>query len=89
MPPLLTPDVEWGLLAPELILIGGALILLVAGTFPRRRDMGSAYALLTILVAGGVAGQHRRRCGRTSPGSGPIPAWPSPTRCRSTGSASS
>ena len=53
MPPLLTPDVEWGLLAPELILIGGALILLVAGTFLRRRDMGSAYALLTILVAGG------------------------------------
>ncbi len=54
MPPLLTPDVEWGLLAPELVLIGGALILLVAGTFARRRDVGSSYAIFTILTAAGA-----------------------------------
>ncbi len=52
MPPLLTPDVEWGLLAPELILIGGALFLLVVGTFARRHDVGSIYAVVTMLVAG-------------------------------------
>jgi NADH-quinone oxidoreductase subunit N len=52
VPPLITPNVEWGLLAPELILIGGALILLVAGTFARRHDVGSAFALFTVAVAG-------------------------------------
>jgi len=51
MPPLLTPDVEWRVLAPELILIAGALILLVAGTFARRKEVGSAYAVFTVLVA--------------------------------------
>ncbi len=54
MPPLVTPDVEWGLLAPELILIGGALILLVLGTFARRRDVGSSYAIFTVLTASGA-----------------------------------
>jgi NADH-quinone oxidoreductase subunit N len=52
MPPIVKPAVEWSLLAPELILIAGALILLTVGTFARRRDVGRAYSLFTILVAG-------------------------------------
>ena len=51
MPPLMTPDVEWRVLAPELILIGGALILLVAGTFARRKEVGSIFSVFTVLVA--------------------------------------
>lgn len=52
MPPLDKPDVEWSLIAPELILIAGALILLVAGTFARRMETRSAFALFTVAVAG-------------------------------------
>jgi len=46
-----TPHVEWSLLAPELILIGGAMALLVAGTFRRDRTMSTASCIFTVTVA--------------------------------------
>ncbi len=49
--PLALPSVEWSMLAPELILIGGALALLVAGTFRRDRTMAAASCIFTIAVA--------------------------------------
>ena len=52
MPELQLPVVQWGLLAPELILIGGALVLLTLGTYLRDRDTGNFYALFTVAVAG-------------------------------------
>ncbi|MGH9188559.1 MAG: NADH-quinone oxidoreductase subunit N [Acidimicrobiales bacterium] len=52
MPPIEMPAVEWAQLAPELILVGGALVLLMAGTFMRGRDLTNAFSLLTIAVAG-------------------------------------
>jgi len=52
MPPLELPKVDWAQLAPELILIAGALVLLTVGTFFRERGAGSAYAYFTVAVAG-------------------------------------
>jgi NADH-quinone oxidoreductase subunit N len=52
MPPLELPSVEWSLLSPQAILVGGALILLVAGTFLRGQRIGSAYAAFTVLTGG-------------------------------------
>ncbi|MFN2606849.1 MAG: NADH-quinone oxidoreductase subunit N [Acidimicrobiales bacterium] len=52
MPPLELPHVEYSQLLPEIILVVGALVLLTAGTFLRRRRVGSAYALFTVAVAG-------------------------------------
>ncbi|HSK34955.1 MAG TPA: NADH-quinone oxidoreductase subunit N, partial [Propionicimonas sp.] len=49
--PLALPHVEWSLIAPELILIGGALALLVAGTFRRDRTMAAASCIFTVAVA--------------------------------------
>jgi NADH-quinone oxidoreductase subunit N len=49
--PLVLPKVEWSLLAPELILIGGALLLLVAGTFRRDKAMAAASCVFTVAVA--------------------------------------
>src|SRR5215213_5913186 len=49
--PIALPQVEWSLLAPELILIGGALALLVAGTFRRDRTMATASCVFTVAVA--------------------------------------
>ena len=51
--PLRLPQVEWSLIAPELILIGGALAVLVAGTFRRDRSMATAASIFT--VAAGLA----------------------------------
>ena len=50
MPPLELPSVEWSLLSPQLILVGGALFVLVAGTFLRGQRVGSAYAAFTVLT---------------------------------------
>ena len=52
MPSLELPSVEWSKLLPELILIGGALVLLMAGTFLRGRRLGPTYAAFTVLTAG-------------------------------------
>jgi NADH-quinone oxidoreductase subunit N len=51
MPPISLPSVEWSQLSPELILVGGALALLVAGTFFRDRHFGHGYAIFTLAVA--------------------------------------
>jgi NADH-quinone oxidoreductase subunit N len=51
VPPLELPAVEWSLLVPQLILIGGALVLLVAGTFFKGGRVGSAYAAFTVATA--------------------------------------
>jgi len=50
VPPLETPEIQWAYLAPEMILIGGALLLLTVGTFFRDRRGGSAYAVFTMAV---------------------------------------
>ena len=50
MPPINLPSVEWSQLSPELILVGGALALLVAGTFFRDRHFGPGYAVFTLAV---------------------------------------
>jgi NADH-quinone oxidoreductase subunit N len=42
------PKVEWSQMAPELILVGAALALLVAGTFFRQRAFGTGYAIFTL-----------------------------------------
>jgi NADH-quinone oxidoreductase subunit N len=49
--PIAIPEVEWSMLSPELILIGGALALLVAGTFRRDRTMAAAACIFTVAVA--------------------------------------
>ncbi len=49
--PIVLPHVEWSLLSPELILIGGALALLVAGTFRRDRAMAASACVFTVAVA--------------------------------------
>ena len=50
--PISVPPIEWSQLAPELILVGGALVLLVAGVFLRDRHFGSGYAVFTLAVVG-------------------------------------
>ena len=52
MPTLELPSVEYANILPMLILIGGALALLVGGTFLQRRRVGSLYAIFTLLTAG-------------------------------------
>ena len=49
--PIGLPPVEWSQLAPELILVAGAVALLVAGTFFRDRHFGRGYALFTLATA--------------------------------------
>ncbi len=52
MLPLELPSIEWGELLPQLILIGGALVLEIVASFVRGRRAGPAYATLTVLTAG-------------------------------------
>lgn len=47
-----TPDVDWAALAPFLILIGGALLLLVVDALSLRKPVAGGYALFTVVVAG-------------------------------------
>ena len=47
-----TPPVDWGATAPQLVLIGGACILLVAAALSRTRPVRGTYTLFTIAVAG-------------------------------------
>jgi NADH-quinone oxidoreductase subunit N len=48
-----TPSVDWGGLAPMLVLIGGATLLLVVAALSRRKPLDGSYALFTVVVAGG------------------------------------
>jgi NADH-quinone oxidoreductase subunit N len=47
-----TPGIDWWALAPILVLIGGAMVLLVLDALSVRRPVASTYALYTVLVAG-------------------------------------
>ncbi len=49
--PVGLPAVEWSQIAPELVLVTGALALLLAGTFFRDRHFGPGYAVFTVAVA--------------------------------------
>jgi NADH-quinone oxidoreductase subunit N len=46
-----TPHVEWRALAPTLVLIGGAVVLLVVGSLSRRKPPNGVYALWTVVTA--------------------------------------
>ncbi|MET0728276.1 MAG: NADH-quinone oxidoreductase subunit N [Acidimicrobiales bacterium] len=46
--------VEWSAVAPVLVLIGGALVLLGADSLRRRHPLDGSYALVTTVVAGGA-----------------------------------
>jgi NADH-quinone oxidoreductase subunit N len=56
MPTIAVPDIEWSQLAPELILIGAAVAILMVGTFVHGYQ-GPGYAIFTVAasVAAGVA----------------------------------
>ena len=47
-------DVAWSALAPALILIGGALVVMVADALSQRRPIMGTYALATTVIAGGA-----------------------------------
>jgi NADH-quinone oxidoreductase subunit N len=47
-----TPPVDWGALAPQLILIGGAFVLLAVAALSRKRPIRGTYTLFTIVVGG-------------------------------------
>src|SRR5687768_13446809 len=51
-----TPPVDWSALAPILVLMGGALVLLVVGSLLPRRTRFGWHAVLTIAVACGAIG---------------------------------
>ena len=47
-----TPDIDWAAMAPILLLIGGAALLLVVDALSTRRPTAGIYALYTVVVAG-------------------------------------
>jgi NADH-quinone oxidoreductase subunit N len=47
-----TPSVDWGALAPMLILVGGATVLLMVSGLLRRQPPAGSYSLFTVIVAG-------------------------------------
>jgi NADH-quinone oxidoreductase subunit N len=52
-PDIVTPDVAWRVVMPEMVLIGGALVLLVVGALSRAKPVRGSYALYTVGVAAG------------------------------------
>ena len=54
--PIDTPEVAWRALAPFLILVGGASLLLVAGALTRRKPLPGTYSLFTVVTAGAAIG---------------------------------
>lgn len=54
MPTIKTPAVAWGSLAPLLVLLGGAVVLLVVGALAPRRSRFGWHAVVTITVAFGA-----------------------------------
>ncbi len=50
-PPIKTPPVAWHALAPMLILIVGAVLLLGTSAMSRRRSLPGVYALATVVIA--------------------------------------
>ncbi|HEX4867660.1 MAG TPA: NADH-quinone oxidoreductase subunit N [Acidimicrobiales bacterium] len=47
-------DVAWSAIAPLLVLIGGALLLLAADALKRRTPLKGSYALVTTVISGGA-----------------------------------
>jgi NADH-quinone oxidoreductase subunit N len=45
-------DVAWSAVAPILVLVGGALLLLVTDALTRRKPIDGSYALVTVVTAG-------------------------------------
>jgi NADH-quinone oxidoreductase subunit N len=45
-------DVAWSAVAPILVLVGGALLLLVTSALARRKPLAGSYALVTVVTAG-------------------------------------
>jgi len=70
MPPLELPEIAWSQLLPVLVLIGGALVLIVAGTFLEGRNVGSAYAAFTVATGAGALGASAFLWNRVSGGHG-------------------
>ena len=54
--PIVRPGVDWAALAPVLILVGGALLLMLVPAFRRRGLPSATYMLVTCLTALGVIG---------------------------------
>jgi NADH-quinone oxidoreductase subunit N len=54
--PVERPGVDWGALAPVLVLVGGALVLMVVSSFARDRRSTRGYTIFTCLVALGAIG---------------------------------
>ncbi|MFZ6005861.1 MAG: NADH-quinone oxidoreductase subunit N [Actinomycetota bacterium] len=52
--PIARVDVAWSAIAPTLVLIGGALLLLVADALKRRIPIAGSYALVTVVTGGGA-----------------------------------
>jgi len=50
--PITLPEVEWIVLAPELILVVGALTLLLVSTFVPSRRAGNSWSMFTLAVTG-------------------------------------
>src|SRR5437763_16647413 len=48
--PIGLPPIEWSLMAPELMMVGGAIVLLLAGVFLRDRHFGTGYAVFTLAI---------------------------------------
>ena len=46
-------DIAWSAIAPIVVLIGGALLLLVADAMKDRKPLAGSYALATVVTAGG------------------------------------
>jgi NADH-quinone oxidoreductase subunit N len=53
--PIETPGVDWGAAAPLMVLVGGALVLMLAASFNRNRRTTVPYTVATCLVALGAA----------------------------------
>jgi NADH-quinone oxidoreductase subunit N len=52
--PISGVDVAWSAIAPVLVLVGGALLLLAVDALKRRRPINGSYALVTTVIAGGA-----------------------------------
>jgi NADH-quinone oxidoreductase subunit N len=52
--PITRVEVAWSAIAPVLVLIGGALVLLVADALSHRKPLRGTYALATTVIAGGA-----------------------------------
>jgi NADH-quinone oxidoreductase subunit N len=54
--PVSTPAVDWAAVAPLLVLVGGALVLMLASAFVRTPKVTVPYTVITCLVALGTIG---------------------------------